>query len=145
MNAAILVVIAGSVPLLLLSARNMGAQTSSAGNSYDSMVFDGRERFYLLHIPPSYDPTQPTALVIVLHGGGGNAVGASRMTGFSDEADRGGFVVVYPEGTGRLQGRLLTWNSGNCCGSAMDNNVDDVGFIDALISKLETQLNIDRS
>ena len=142
MYGVILVLIAGSAFLLLLSVRNMNAQTLSAGDSFDSIIFDGRRRFYALHVPPSYDLT-PTALVIVLHGGGGNARGAARMTGFSDVADRGGFVVVYPEGTGRLEGRSLTWNSGNCCGYALDNDVDDVGFIDALISKLGSQLNID--
>ena len=38
-------------------------------------------------------------LVLVLHGGGGNAANAERMTGFTAVARSEGFIVVYPEGT----------------------------------------------
>jgi poly(3-hydroxybutyrate) depolymerase len=38
-----------------------------------------------------------------------------------------------PEGTGPLSGRLLTWNAGHCVAYAMKHDVDDVGFIRALI------------
>ena len=102
-----------------------------------------RERTYLVHLPPVYDGKRSLPLVIVLHGGGGNAEGAARMTGFSEKADREGFVVVYPNGSGRLKTRLLTWNSGNCCGYAMDQNVDDVGFIRVLIDEFVKTRAID--
>jgi polyhydroxybutyrate depolymerase len=59
------------------------------------------------------------------------------MTGFDRVAAREGLVVVYPDGTaGRSRGRLLTWNAGHCCASAMENNVDDVGFVAAIIDTL---------
>lgn len=102
-----------------------------------------RERTYLLHLPPAYDGRRALPLVIVLHGGGGNAEGAVRMTGFSKKADKEEFVVAYPNGTGRLKTRLLTWNSGNCCGYALDSDVDDVGFIRALIDELVKTRAID--
>src|SRR5208283_5330998 len=70
-------------------------------------------------------------------------VGAARLTGNSEKADQEGFVVAYPNGSGRLKTRLLTWNSGNCCGYAMDQNVDDVGFIRALIDELVKTRAID--
>lgn len=41
-------------------------------------------------------------------------------------ADREGFVVVYPDGTGR--GPFLTWNAGTCCVGSVVRRVDDVGF-----------------
>jgi polyhydroxybutyrate depolymerase len=82
-------------------------------------------------------------LVLVLHGGSGNADNAERMTGFTDKAAREGFIVAYPEGTGRRKNRLLTWNAGHCCGYAMDKRVDDVGFISALIDKLIESYPID--
>jgi polyhydroxybutyrate depolymerase len=85
----------------------------------------------------------PVPLVLVLHGGGGNADNAERMTGFTDEADKEGFIVVYPEGTGRFKGKLLTWNAGHCCGYAMKNRVDDVGFINDLIDKLIKDYPVD--
>lgn len=73
-----------------------------------SLVSGGRERTYLLHLPPDYDGRTPVSLAVVLHGGGGNVRSIERMTGFSFKADRERFIVVYPEGTGRLKDRFLT-------------------------------------
>jgi len=101
------------------------------------------KRSFVLHKPPGYDGSRPTPLVIVLHGGLGNAKMAMKMTGMSAKADKEDFLVAYPQGTGMLQNRLLTWNAGRCCGYAMDHKVDDVGFIRQLIAHLRDELNID--
>ena len=82
-------------------------------------------------------------LVLVLHGGGGDAASAEKMTGFTDKGRREGFVVVYPEGSGRFANRLLTWNAGHCCGQAMQRRVDDVGFVRALIDRLVADYPVD--
>jgi polyhydroxybutyrate depolymerase len=111
----------------------------------ESLLYDGQTRTYLLHVPSTYDGHSPVPLVIVLHGGGGNAENIEKVTGFSDLADREGFIVVYPDGTGRLDYRLLTWNGGFCCGYALENNVDDVGFIRALIPHLQQNYSINAS
>jgi len=39
---------------------------------------------------------------------------------------------------------LLTWNAGSCCAYAAINNIDDVGFVRALVAELSIQLPIDR-
>lgn len=77
-------------------------------------------------------------LVIVLHGGGGNAENAEQMSGFTALVEREGIVVAYPNGSGRRarQRRLLTWNARHCCGPAMERSVDDVAFLSALIDTL---------
>ena len=59
-------------------------------------------------------------------------------------ADREGFVVVYPNGSGLLRARLLTWNAGGCCGYAMRADVDDVGFVRALLDDLAARVAFDR-
>lgn len=84
-------------------------------------------------------------LVIVLHGGGGNAENAERMTGFTALVEREGIVVAYPNGSGRRarQQRLLTWNAGHCCGPAMERDVDDVAFLSALIDTLVATQAVD--
>jgi polyhydroxybutyrate depolymerase len=46
----------------------------------------------------------------------------------SDKAAAAGFLAVYPDGTGWLP-RLLTWNSGACCGYARSQDIADVGFL----------------
>lgn len=113
--------------------------------SRDSLWYDGQKRTYVIHLPPSYDPTQLYPLVLVLHGGGGNAANAERMTGFSKKADEEGFIVVYPEGSGRLKRVLLTWNAGFCCGYAVDHDSDDVGFIRTLIANISSRYPINSS
>jgi polyhydroxybutyrate depolymerase len=65
------------------------------------------------------------------------------MTGFSKKADREGFIAVYPNGSGRLQNHFLTWNAGNCCAWAYENQIDDVGFIRALIGQLKKDYAVD--
>lgn len=109
----------------------------------EEIVYDGRARTYILHIPKSYNGETPMPLVIALHGGGGRAESMQGKSGFNKLADKEGFIVVYPDGTGRFENRLFTWNAGYCCGYALDNNIDDIGFIRALIEKVQQTLKID--
>lgn len=113
------------------------------GDKRGELVVDGRERTFWLHFPKHIPPTTPTALVIVLHGGGGSGANAAGMSGMSAVADREGFMVAYPDGSGRIKGHLLTWNAGNCCGYALDKQVDDVAFISALIDHLIVDYHAD--
>lgn len=115
----------------------------SAGESTRWVRHEGRERSYLLYAPTNYDPGQAWPVVLVFHGGGGNAENARRMTGFNEVAEGEGFLVVYPNGNGRLEERILTWNAGTCCGYAMEEGVDDVGFVRALLADLAGVANID--
>jgi len=115
------------------------------GNRWVTLEFGGRERTCLVHLPTRYDGQRALPVVLVLHGGGTHAEAAELMSGFSRKADREGFIVAYPNGTGRLKDRILTWNAGNCCGYAMDNRVDDMGFIRTLIERLERDFKVDSS
>jgi len=112
---------------------------------YGNLIFDGRERSYILHLPPDYETSKKIhyPLVIVLHGGGGNAENAVNKTRFSLKADAENFVVLYPNGSSKFKNEHLSWNSGNCCGYAYKNNIDDVGFIRELIDRLISNHNID--
>ena len=96
------------------------------------LVSGGAERSYLVYRPGSV--RGPAPLVIVLHGGGGNAEHGMKMASLNALALREGFVAVYPNGSGRR--RFLTWNAGHCCQYAMQQEVDDVGFISDLIDEL---------
>ena len=102
----------------------------------------GRERTYLVHVPPSYDGSRPFPLVLSYHGGGTNAKVQARFSGLDKKADSAGFIVVHPNGTGR-SASLLTWNAGKCCLYAMLHRVDDVAFTRALLDDVATHLSID--
>jgi polyhydroxybutyrate depolymerase len=123
-------------------ARSFSARSTTDDQTI-TLTHDGIERSYILHVPASYDGSQPVPLVLVFHGGGGKADGIMQSSGFNQLADEKGFIVVYPNGTGRLGDKLLTWNGGACCGFAMTNNIDDVGFVRAIVAELQTSYKID--
>ncbi|MGE5625852.1 MAG: alpha/beta hydrolase family esterase [Bacillota bacterium] len=110
----------------------------------------GLERSYLIHLPDPL-PRGPLPLVVVLHGGGGSAEGTEKQTGFDAVADQHGFIAVYPNGTDRghplmkMMGKegMLTWNAGTCCSYASEHNVDDVGFIRAVVADVEKSHTVD--
>ncbi|MCB1155654.1 polyhydroxybutyrate depolymerase, partial [bacterium] len=111
------------------------AAPARAGDVTHEVEVGGVARSYIVHQPPGTTLQRPAPLVIVLHGGGGRARQVARATRFSELADREGFIVAYPNGTGRGP-LLLTWNARYCCGHALRENADDVAFIAALIDRV---------
>ena len=65
-----------------------------------TIVSSGQKREYLLYIPKSYDPAKPTPLVITLHTSMSWDSAAMAISQWNSVAENG-FLVVYPEGTGR--------------------------------------------
>lgn len=114
-----------------------------AGNHTIDLRHDGRNRSYLIHVPPGATGALP--VVLGFHGGGGHAANFQSYAELDRVADRERFLVVYPNGTGPIAGRLLTWNAGDgCCGYALNNTVDDVGFVVAVVNDLATRITVDR-
>jgi polyhydroxybutyrate depolymerase len=130
--------IALAVGILLIGAFTLRRLAAASGDRTGTINVDGRTRSYIVHVPASAGKT-PRPLVIVLHGATQGDANAERMSDMSALADKENFIAVYPEGTGRLP----TWNSGNCCGYAQQNKVDDIAFLRALIAKLENGYRID--
>jgi polyhydroxybutyrate depolymerase len=105
-------------------------------------MFDGLDRTYLIHIPPSWNKTKSMPLVIALHGGGGTGKDMVELTlsGFNTLSDKEGFIVVYPVGT-IFSGMIkVRWNDGR---DERYSQADDVGFISALIDHLVKEFNVD--
>ena len=107
-----------------------------------TILVDGMERTYRIHIPPELPQNLSPALVFVLHGGGGTGEGMERsltLGGFNTLADQNQFIVVYPDGIGK------SWNDGrkNVTDPAHQQHIDDVGFFSILIDNLTQEFNID--
>lgn len=129
---------------LLACARSGSTPQPPSNDSIRTITVDGIKRTYIVHIPSaSLNSQQAMPLVLAFHGGGGNAENEIRVSNFSPLADEKGFIVAYPNGTGRQEDKLLTWNAGTCCGYAVTNQTDDVAFVRALIADLQTIANID--
>ena len=134
--------------LLLAAATAVAADTpiSRPGEHQASLEHGGRTRLYRVHVPASYRPGAPAPLLVALHGGGGNRDHMARdgHYGLISLSERTGLVLVLPNGVSRFRnGLFATWNAGDCCGAARDGNVDDVGFIRAVVQRVRSQLDID--
>ena len=109
------------------------------------ILYKALERSYYVQSPRGWDGKKPLPLMILLHGGGGNAQQALKSYPLGPVADREGFLLVAPNGTGPVRREILrTWNVGWGFGSAQRNQVDDVGFVRALILKLASDYPVDR-
>jgi polyhydroxybutyrate depolymerase len=118
--------------------------TAAPADLVARMPFEGVERKYLVHVPPQYDGSRPLPLVLCLHGGGGDIGFAVRMFKFNQKADKEGFIVAYPNGSGRMHDHVLTWNATACCGYAKARKMNDIGFIREFLDGLETEFKIDK-
>jgi polyhydroxybutyrate depolymerase len=114
---------------------------NSVNAQLDSIQHNNLTRYYLTHLPAGYNANTPHSLVIAMHGGFGSATNLQDQSLLSVKADTENFIVVYPEGVKNALG-IRTWNAGWCCGYASTNNIDDVGFISALIDSLLMDYNI---
>jgi polyhydroxybutyrate depolymerase len=133
------------VALALVIAVPTTAQARAPREGRNTVDFEGQERVYQLHLPPSYDGQTPLPLVVVLHGGGGSGKQMAAQTDFAAKADAEGFVVVFPTGQLASDGGHY-WNTE---GKRNDDPIkeeltgDDVGFLTALIDHLKNELAIE--
>ncbi len=106
-----------------------------------TIMHNGLKRSYRLYVPALYDSNNPAPLVFALHGGGGTGKRMDKLTGFDALADRHGFIVIYPDAVDK------NWNDGRDLTNyrSQRENIDDVGFISALIDTISDQYTVDRT
>ncbi len=120
--------------ILLLTMANI----SNAQIQTGSFSFDGHTRSYKVFLPNNYSGAKNFALMIYLHAYDWTPELGMEYTLMNNVADTAGFIVAYPYAINNR------WNSG--IGDNIDYpapNVDDVGFIDALIDTLSYHFSID--
>jgi len=116
----------------------------AAGANPDSQPHDGLSRTFGVYVPPSYDlnGAGPAPLLLLFHGGFGSGDQVFANARMMDLADDEGIIVVSPDGVAS-PGGIRTWNAGGCCGYAVSQNIDDVGFVAALLDQLGQSLCLD--
>tara|TARA_Y100001970_G_scaffold292912_1_gene436563 strand:+ start:1575 stop:2492 length:918 start_codon:yes stop_codon:yes gene_type:complete len=112
-----------------------------------SFVFehDGIAREYILYIPNTIKPQAP--LIFVLHGLGSTNSHIRDYSQMDLVANKNGFVVCYPQGTGSTKNTIHTkkgssfWN----VGYEIHKNevVDDVSFLTSLAIYLQQEYDLD--
>lgn len=113
------------------------AAPRSPGEHWLEVRHDGLTRRCLVYVPASVG-ARKVPLVLVLHGGFGDALTAREMSRMDAVADREGFVVAYPEG---IDGH---WNDGREDQRGLGTaDADDVGFLRKLVDVLERRFEVD--
>jgi polyhydroxybutyrate depolymerase len=118
-----------------------GPAASSGWPEEGSLIIDGVERTWQVHVPPAHDGVTPVPLVLLLHGLGEDA-GIIRNFTTSGLPDEEGFVVVAPLGSG-----LVTRWMWDLDDTEYDLSLanPDIAFIAALIDELGATLCLDTS
>jgi len=99
--------------------------------------FDGLMRDYLVFLPKTYNKKASFPLVIYLHAKNWSPIEGMNHTQIHKVAESNNFLIVFPAGKDN-------WNSG--LGDSIHHETpdnDDVGFIRALIDRMEKRYNID--
>ena len=131
----------GAAALVLAALLGAGPAHADDGVQRFALSWAGHARSYLLYVPPNASGKLP--LVVALHGAGQDAAAFAEETQFAVAAAAMRMAVVFPDGSGTEPGRL-SWNAHFCCGVGAAEQVDDIGFIGALIDRVAATLPIDR-
>ena len=101
------------------------------------LVHQEVKRKFIVYTPASYakDTQQQFPVVINFHGGGMTAREQMLYTQMNHAAERGNFIVIYPQGVKK------DWNV-NLPKDARDM-ADDIGFTEAMVAKLKQEYRID--
>ena len=130
-----------ALPLVILGCSSaLPVVADTAVGDPQSLDHGGLERTYRLFVPSTYDETRPMPLVMALHGGGGTGDNmATLAVDLNDLAGEAGFIVAYPDGVEEH------WNDGRDMQTwrASAEDIDDVGFIAALIEHISGSYAID--
>lgn len=107
---------------------------------------DGRSRRYRLHVPPHDEVYDGLPLLVVLHSEDSDGEQARAATALDRLGVDRGFVVAFPDGSGPVPRRGLTWNCGGSDVYAARKDVDDVDFCKAVVADIQTKvtINVDR-
>lgn len=130
---------AGVVDAKMESALPPGCTAKMGGTGdIDRMIdVNGTMRHAVIHVPESYRASDAAPLVVVLHGLTEGPADIRSATHFDVTGDMRGWITVFPEGIG------ASWNGGVCCGNASAGNVDDVGFMRALVKAIQSDWCVD--
>jgi polyhydroxybutyrate depolymerase len=112
------------------------------------ILFEGKNRAADLYVPQNI--SMPLPVVLVLHGAGGDSLKAAQQTRWCDYAERENFIALFPNGLAIDSTRKSSflrnpqvWNSGVERGAIYSPTVDDVGYIDRLLTQLSSAYSID--
>ena len=109
----------------------------TSGDTTETISSGGLKRTFLVHLASSYGK-QPQALVLLYHGYSWTSHIMEQNTAMDKEADKAGFVLVYPQGVDSPP----SWNAGvGAYGPTGD--ADDIQFTRDMLQSIEQNYCVD--
>lgn len=107
-----------------------------------SFTFDGKLREYRVYVPTNYNAAKPASIVVTLHGLGDDMTNFSGI-GMDYIADTANILVLVPQA---LPDILFgnAWNSGAGLGYYPNSNVNDIGFLNAMLDSTILQYAVNQ-
>lgn len=105
---------------------------SLAQNINKTIIVDGLQRQYILHLPPSFNTLTKLPVIFALHGGGGTAKNAVSFYNLESLADKNSFMVVYPDAVNKA------WSIPGMATRVKeyDTTVNDLHFMNMLLDTM---------
>ena len=115
--------------------------TSRSGMKRCDLKHDNLDRFYYVYTPSNLDSNGSIPVLFAFHGYGSSAMRHLNYTNYFPLADSNNFIVIYPQGA--TTATLSThWNVG---GWTSKSTIDDLDFVDTVISLLKDKIQIDET
>ncbi len=135
---------------VLLWAALIAGPGAAAGLAAHTLAVDGRTRTYTVYVPSGYSGQQPAPVVVMLHGAGATGPGVIGETAWDRKAEQEGFLAVFPDAVrpdpasppAYLTNPQL-WNDGSDRVPDFLRTVDDVRFLDRLLTDLASKYAVD--
>ncbi len=99
-------------------------------------------RPYDVNVPPSYNGSKATPLVVLLHGYSATPYLEDAVFGMSDYSNTAGFLLALPSGLKDHTGAPF-WNATDACCNFDNVAVDDVTYLTAVIDDLRARYHVD--
>ena len=125
---------------VLFSGCKKGDCSYYSNHNAETIGHDGLTREYIVYVPSTYDGNSSLPVVLNFHGFGGLASDHMADADMRPQAESDTFLLVYPQGA-CLDG-FSHWNA-SLPGGDNKSDVDDLGFIGAMIDQLTSDYNID--
>jgi poly(3-hydroxybutyrate) depolymerase len=124
----------------------------AGGKVRKTIIVDGREREFFLHIPSSYTGNTSVPLVFMLHGTGGDGERMYEDSGWAELSEKEGFIAMFPSSLkykindgGELK-NITKWNitpDADFVFQAGEIGYDDIKFLRRIIDITKSELAID--
>ena len=118
--------------------------------SVQCLEHKGDQRCWVSYIPSTISEEDEAPLLLDIHGYGSTMHIQKNHTGLTELADDVGAIILYPQGIHRdgdpsMGGGSPSWNQGTCCADAAVFDIDDSGFLSALIDLAIEELPVDET